>query len=110
MSKKAKEEQKEDGISSKSILGDFLKSNKDDHYNFEESVNYKVSTGSLNMDMQTGGGLGPGLHRFVGFTEGGKTSASLRLCGTSSIPFQAQRAFILKPRVAFPQRCKREAE
>ena len=79
MSKKAKEEQKEDGISSKSILGDFLKSNKEDHYNFEESVNYKVSTGSLNLDMQTGGGLGPGLHRFVGFTEGGKTSASLEV-------------------------------
>ena len=79
MSKKPKEEQKEDGISSKSILGDFLKSNKEDHYNFEESVNYKVSTGSLNLDMQTGGGLGPGLHRFVGFTEGGKTSASLEV-------------------------------
>jgi RecA/RadA recombinase len=79
MTKKTKEEQKEDGISSKSILGNFLKSNKEDHYNFEESVNYKVSTGSLNLDMQTGGGLGPGLHRFVGFTEGGKTSASLEV-------------------------------
>lgn len=79
MSKKLKEEQIDNGISSKSILGDFLKSNKEDHYNFEETVNYKVSTGSLNMDVHTSGGLGPGLHRFVGFTEGGKTSASLEV-------------------------------
>lgn len=79
MSKKLKEEQVDNGISSKSILGDFLKSNKEDHYNFEETVNYKVSTGSLNMDVHTSGGLGPGLHRFVGFTEGGKTSASLEV-------------------------------
>lgn len=79
MSRKPKEEQKEDGISSKNILGDFLKSNKTDHYNFEDSVNYKVSTGSLNLDMYTSGGLGPGLHRFVGFTEGGKTSAALEV-------------------------------
>jgi RecA/RadA recombinase len=78
MSKKDKEEQGNE-VSSKSLLNDFLKSNKDDHYNFEESVNYKVSTGSLNMDLHTGGGLGPGLHRFVGFTEGGKTSASLEV-------------------------------
>jgi len=62
MSKKDKEEQSNE-VSSKSLLNDFLKSNKDDHYNFEESINYKVSTGSLNMDLHTGGGLGPGLHR-----------------------------------------------
>lgn len=79
MSRKPKEEEKQDAVSSKSILGSFLKEKKEDHYNFEEAVNYRVSTGSLNMDMQTGGGLGPGLHRFVGFTEGGKTSASLEV-------------------------------
>jgi len=79
MSRKPKEEEKQDAVSSKSVLGSFLKEKKEDHYNFEEAVNYRVSTGSLNMDMQTGGGLGPGLHRFVGFTEGGKTSASLEV-------------------------------
>lgn len=79
MTKKQKEEPKEEIMSSQKLLGDFLKANKEDHYNFEEAVNYKVSTGSLNLDMQTGGGLGPGLHRFVGFTEGGKTSASLEV-------------------------------
>ena len=79
MSRKAKEEEKDETISSKNILGSFLKNNKDDHYNFEDVVNYRVSTGSLNLDMQTDGGLGPGLHRFVGFTEGGKTSAALQV-------------------------------
>ena len=80
MSKKTKEQDQPDvGSSSKSFLKSFLKEKSDHHYNFEESVSYRISTGSLNLDMQTGGGLGPGLHRFVGFTEGGKTSASLEV-------------------------------
>lgn len=79
MSRKPKEEEKNESISSKSVLGSFLKNNKENHYNYEDVVNYRVSTGSLNLDMQTDGGLGPGLHRFVGFTEGGKTSAALQV-------------------------------
>jgi RecA/RadA recombinase len=79
MSRKAKEEPQEETASSKNILSSFLKNTKEDHYNFEDIVNYRVSTGSLNLDMQTDGGLGPGLHRFVGFTEGGKTSAALEV-------------------------------
>jgi RecA/RadA recombinase len=80
MSKKAKEqEQVQEASSSKTFLKSFLKDKAEHHYNFEESINYRVSTGSLNLDMQTGGGLSPGLHRFVGFTEGGKTSASLEV-------------------------------
>jgi RecA/RadA recombinase len=57
----------------------FLKSNKDDHYNFEEEVHYKVSSGSLNLDFVMGGGFCPGLHRFVGMNEGGKTSEALEV-------------------------------
>lgn len=60
-----------------SLLGLFLKNNKDSHYNFEEEVNYKVSSGSLLMDFELGGGFGPGLHRFCGPNEGGKTSCAL---------------------------------
>lgn len=66
MSKK-KEEQ-----DSKHLLSSFLKTNKDDHYNFEEEVDYKVSTGSLQFDLHLGGGFGPGLHRFCGINESGK--------------------------------------
>ena len=57
----------------------FLKSNKDDHYNFEEEVHYKVSSGSLNLDFVMGGGFCPGLHRFIGMNEGGKTSEALEV-------------------------------
>lgn len=61
------------------MLENFLKANKEDHYNFEEEIDYKVSSGSLQLDLQLGGGFGPGLHRFVGINEGGKTSESLEV-------------------------------
>ena len=57
---------------SSDILHSFLKQNVADHYNFEEAIDYKVSSGSLQLDLHLGGGLGPGLHRFVGMNEGGK--------------------------------------
>lgn len=61
------------------MLKGFLKETKEDHYNFEEEITYKVSSGSLEFDLQLGGGFGPGLHRFVGMNEGGKTSESLEV-------------------------------
>ena len=33
----------------------------------------------MQFDLQLGGGFGPGLHRFVGMNEGGKTSESLEV-------------------------------
>lgn len=62
---------------SSDILSSFLKQNSQDHYNFEQEIDYKVSSGSLQLDLHLGGGLGPGLHRFCGMNEGGKTSAAL---------------------------------
>ena len=80
MTKKSKDqEDSQNLVSSKTILNSFLKNKKEDHFNFEEFVTYKVSTGSLNFDLLTGGGLRPGVHRFIGFTEGGKTSAALEV-------------------------------
>ena len=61
------------------VLGNFLKANKDDHYNFEETVDYKISSGSLQLDLYLAGGFGPGLHRFTGVNEGGKTSESFQV-------------------------------
>lgn len=61
------------------ILKNFLKENKEHHYNFEEEVTYKVSSGSMKVDFELEGGFGPGLHRFVGMNEGGKTSESLEV-------------------------------
>ena len=61
-----------------SALKSFLEQNKDHHYNYEEEKDYLVSSGSLKVDFEMGGGLGPGLHRFVGINEGGKTSQALQ--------------------------------
>lgn len=62
---------------SSDVLSSFLKQNSESHYNFEQEIDYKVSSGSLQLDLHLGGGLGPGLHRFCGMNEGGKTSAAL---------------------------------
>lgn len=55
----------------------YLKNNKEDHFAFEEEVNYNVSSGSLILDIEMGGGLKPGIVRFSGLAEGGKTSCAL---------------------------------
>lgn len=56
----------------------FLKSNKDHHFNFQESCpTYFVSSGSLILDQYLGGGFSSGLLRFCGASEGGKTSEAL---------------------------------
>lgn len=61
-----------------SALKSFLQQNKEHHYNYEEAIDYTVSSGSLKVDFEMGGGIGPGLHRFVGINEGGKTSQALQ--------------------------------
>ena len=58
-----------------SFLSD--KENKKHHYNDCEEVDYKISSGSINLDLALGGGLPPGAHRFIGVNEGGKTSCAL---------------------------------
>ncbi len=55
----------------------YLKNNKDDHYAFEETTDYIVSSGSLLLDIEMGGGIRPGIMRFSGLSEGGKTSCAL---------------------------------
>ena len=53
------------------------KDNQKYHYNFHESEEYKISSGSLNLDIALGGGLPSGAHRFTGINEGGKTSCAM---------------------------------
>ena len=53
------------------------KNNKKYHFNNHEDLNYKIPSGSLNLDIALSGGLTPGAHRFTGVNEGGKTSCSL---------------------------------
>lgn len=78
MSLKKKEDQEEKKAPSPmDILRDFLKSEKDNHFNFEENFYYKVPCSSLLLTSALGGGLTPGAHRFIGVTTGGKTSCAL---------------------------------
>lgn len=62
------------------LLSKALKDKKDQHYNDVDPVDYKVSTGSMLLDLELGGGLSPGIHRYIGISEGGKTSAALEAC------------------------------
>lgn len=58
-----------------SFLAD--KNNKKYHFNNFEDLNYKIPSGSINLDIALGGGLTAGAHRFTGVNEGGKTSCAL---------------------------------
>ena len=72
-------EQKEEASDTKqmSVLDKYLKDNSDYHYAFDEAVDYVVSSGSLNLDIEMGGGIRPGIVRSSGITEGGKTSNAM---------------------------------
>ena len=59
----------------KAFLSD--KNNKNFHYNDYKELDYKIPTGSLNLDLSLGGGFPAGVHRFTGVNEGGKTSCAL---------------------------------
>jgi hypothetical protein len=75
-------EEKEDKkvLGTKEFAERFFNTNKSTLYNLdEEAEEYLVSTGSLILDAKIDGGLGSGVHRFVGVSEGGKTSAALEV-------------------------------
>lgn len=83
-------------LTSQSILDNFLKTHKEDHFNFEEEIDYKVSSGSLQFDLHLGGGFGPGLHRFCGMNEGGKTSEALEVTKNFLNTIPKGKAFYIK--------------
>jgi RecA/RadA recombinase len=67
-------------ISTTEFTKQFLKSNKDYHYNLEKTAeDYVVSSGSMILDSYLSGGFGAGVHRFVGANEGGKTNEALHV-------------------------------
>jgi RecA/RadA recombinase len=73
----AKKTKAESGVTPQQQIQAYLEQNKGDHYNFEEERVYTVSSGSLLMDIEMGGGIKPGVVRASGVTEGGKTSCGL---------------------------------
>ena len=72
-----KKQEKQSSISPEDQIQAYLEQNKGDHYNFEEDRVYSVSSGSLLLDIELGGGIKPGVVRATGVTEGGKTSCAL---------------------------------
>ena len=69
-----------------SQIQSYLERNKDDHYNFEEETNYKVSSGSLLLDIEMNGGVRPGIVRMSGASGAGKTSCIYHSLGASNSP------------------------
>lgn len=91
--KKNQEEEDDGKIDVKTLTPEkhaklFLNANADDHYNRAKTNKYKVSTGSLKLDIVTGGGVTNGVIRFAGENSGGKTSEGLEL----------MRNFLLRPK------------
>lgn len=64
---------------SSNTLGSILKEHKEEHYNFQERIDWKVSTGSLLLDMAMGGGVSPCLLRICGANNEGKTPQTLEI-------------------------------
>ena len=76
--KKDEETEEESSLSeAQKHLKTLFKDKKDDHYNFEDTIYYKVPSSSMTMNAEMGGGMEPGAHRFIGAPAGGKTSAAL---------------------------------
>ena len=48
------------GLTPNELISSFLKNNEKDHYNYEDEHDYKVSSGSLVVDYELGGGFGAG--------------------------------------------------
>jgi hypothetical protein len=74
----SKEDEKAKVVLSSDILNTALKDHKDEHYNFEETVSWHVSTGSLLLDFATGG-VSPSLWRLCGTNNCGKTPQMLEI-------------------------------
>jgi RecA/RadA recombinase len=72
-----KKDQSANGADPVGQIQSYLESHKGEHYNFEEERLYTVSSGSLLLDIEMGGGIKPGIVRASGVAEGGKTSCAL---------------------------------
>ena len=66
----ARPKKTESGPSPVEQIQSYLRENSGDHYNFEKERKYTVSSGSLLLDIEMGGGIKPGIVRASGVTEG----------------------------------------
>lgn len=80
----------EPAFSPSQMIRQILDDNPESHYNFVKPSNYNVSSSSLNLDLETGGGLKPGMVRFIGPRESGKTSAALAYAHNFQLRFKGR--------------------
>jgi RecA/RadA recombinase len=92
----SKNKEEEKIVTPQDQLLTYLKGTKGEHYNFEESVYYKVSTGSLLLDSVFNGGFDAGLVRLVGHNGGGKTSEAFELAKNFMKSVSNSRAMYIK--------------
>jgi RecA/RadA recombinase len=84
-------------IKTSEFAKEYLKANKDLHYNLIEDVEeYVVSSGSMNLDSYLGGGFSSGVHRFVGANEGGKTNEALQVMNNMLNTVENSKALFVK--------------
>ena len=74
---KKRKKESEETSSPVDQIRSYLEEHRAEHYNFEKERSYIVSSGSLLLDIEMGGGIGPGITRASGVSEGGKTSCAL---------------------------------
>lgn len=107
MARPSKTEPKEKDAtpSPEEILGAYLndKDNKSKHCNNVEQIDYRVSTGSLMWDIYSGGGLPPGMHRFIGPPESGKSSSALEVCRNFLAKLPNSRGLYIKAEGKLPK-------
>lgn len=77
MAKDKKEKTTEKQTKEIDQIQEYLNANEAFHFNSAPPVDYTVSSGSLILDIELGGGLKPGCSRFIGAREAGKTSCAL---------------------------------
>lgn len=93
----ASKKNKEESANINESLTAMLNANKEYHLNSEEDcIPYRISSGSLKLDHVLDGGFGPGMHRFVGTTEGGKTSETFVVMSNFFKKFPTARGIYVK--------------
>ena len=94
MAKTKKEEAVPQQVSgSKAILNSVLEEYKDAHLNNEKRIEWRISSGSLLLDIYLGGGLGPSLVRMCGQNNEGKTPQTLEIVRQFLITVPNSKAF-----------------
>lgn len=105
----SKKNEKEQATINDSLVA-MLNANKDSHLNNEEQFpSFKISTGSLKVDHVLDGGLGGGIHRFVGYTEGGKTSEAFVVMANFLAAQPKSRGLYIKAEGRLTEEMKRRA-